>query len=141
MLPLRGPVSTQTESESPILTPAYVFWRRFHRFASGLLAVIALTHSALTFVLHSGWSPDAVWFLGTGLGLLLLAGLNWTHIGIEPCRLPTARLVRVANWVFVLFGIGAVIAVPEPQAFAVQAALVGQALATRWTLPGPDLAH
>ena len=131
-------MSTKAASDSPVLTPAYVFWRRFHLFASGLLAVIALIHSALTFVLYRGWSPDSVWFLGTGLGLLLLAALNWTHIGVEPCRMPTARLVHVANWLFVLFGIGAVIAVPEVQAFAVQTALIGQAVAARWTLPGPE---
>jgi hypothetical protein len=129
-------VSSNTESASPIPTPTYVFWRHVHRFASGLLVVIALTHSGLTFVLYSGWSPDPVWFLGTGLGLLLLAGMNWVHIGVVPCRLPTVRLVRLANWVFVLFGFGAVIAVPEPQAFTVQAALVGQAVAAGWTLPG-----
>jgi hypothetical protein len=125
------------ESDSDVLTPAFVFSRRFHRVASGLLAGIALAHSGLTFVFYPTWSPDSVWFLGTGLGLLLLALLNWTHVGIEPCRLPTARLVRLANWAFVLFGIGAVVAVPEPQAFAVLAALVGQAVVARWTLPGP----
>jgi CDP-diglyceride synthetase len=128
---------TPAESDSAVLTPVFVFSRRFHRIASGLLAAIALAHSGLTFVFYSGWSPNAVWFLGTGLGLLLLALLNWTHVGIEPCRLPTARLVRPANWVFVLFGIGAVVAVPEPQAFAVLAGLVGQAVVARWTLPGP----
>ena len=131
-------MSTKTASDSPVLTPAFAFWRRIHLFACGVLALIALIHSALTFVLYRDWSPDSVWFLGTGLGLLLLAALNWTHIGIDPCRMPTTRLVRVANWVFVLFGIGAVIAVPEAQAFAVQAALVGQAVAARWTLPGPE---
>jgi hypothetical protein len=130
-------VSTKAAPDAPVLTPAYVFWRRVHLFASGLLAVTGLIHSSLTFVLYPGWSPDSVWFLGTGLGLLLLAALNWTHIGIEPCRMSTARLVRVANWTFVFFGIGAVIAVPEAQAFAVQAALIGQAVAARWTLPGP----
>lgn len=130
-------MSTKTAPDSPVLTPAYVFWRRFHLIASGILAMIALAHSALTFVFYSEWSPDSVWFLGTGLGLLLLALLNWAHIGIEPCRLPTTRLVRVANWAFVLFGIGAVVAVPEPQAFAVLAGLLGQSVAARWTLPGP----
>ena len=131
-------MSIKAASDSPILTPGYVLGRRVHLLASGLLAVIALLHSALTFVLYRGWSPESVWFLGTGLGLVLLAALNWTHIGLEPCRMPTARLVQVANWVFVLFGIGAVIAVSEVQAFVVLTVLAGQAVAARWTLPGPD---
>jgi len=49
-----------------------------------LLCLLALGHSTLTFHLYSPWTADAAWFLGTGLGLLLLAVLNLTHIGIEP---------------------------------------------------------
>ena len=71
------------------------------------------------------------------LALLLLAALNLSHIGVEPCRMPTTRLVRIANWCFAAFGIAAVVAVPEPQAFLVAAALIAQAIACRWTLPGP----
>jgi hypothetical protein len=39
--------------------------------------------------------------------------------------------------VFVLFGLGALVAVPEPQAVVIVAALVLQAVASRWTLRGP----
>lgn len=105
--------------------------------ASGLLLILGVLHSALTPVLYSAWSPSAVWFLGTGLGLLLLGALNVSHVGTEPCRQPTARLVRWANWLFLLYGIGAVVAVPEPQAVAVLLGLAGQAVAAHWTLPGP----
>jgi hypothetical protein len=107
-----------------------------HLAASWTLALLALAHSALTVRLYSTWTPDAVWFLGTGLGLLLLAATNLSHIGIAPCAQPTARLVRPANWAFLLFGLGAVVAVPEPQAILVLLALLGQAVASRWTLPG-----
>jgi hypothetical protein len=125
------------ESPSSDLAPrSFVTWRWVHLLASGLLGLLALLHSALTFVLHSPWTADAVWFLGTGLGLLLLAVLNLTHIGIEPCRRPSARLVRWANWIFVVFGVSVVLAIPEPQAYAVLAGLVGQAVAGYWTLPG-----
>lgn len=115
----------------------YPLLRIVHLLASGLLALIALAHSALTWRFYGAWSADAVWFLGTGLGLLLLALLNLSHIGIEPCRQPTTRLVRAANWGFTLFGIGAVLAVPEPQAYAVLVALGAQAIVAHWTLPGP----
>jgi hypothetical protein len=37
----------------------------------------------------------------------------------------------------VIFGVAAAIAVPEPQAYVVVAALVLQALASHATLPGP----
>ena len=119
-------------------SPAYYFWRRVHLGASWLLALLAVAHSALTAVFYDRWTANAVWFLGTGLGLLLLAVLNLTHIGVEPCRHLSARLVRIANPVFALFGVGAVIAVPEPQAFAVLLGLTAQAIAGQWTLPGPE---
>ena len=132
-----SPTSTELDS-STAMRPAFSTWRRVHLVCSGLLCLLALAHSILTWRIYSTWAPDAVRFLGTGLGLLLLAGLNITHVGIEPCRQSTARLVRWSNWIFALFGVGAVIAVPEPQAYLVLAGLTGQAISGRWTLPGPD---
>lgn len=131
------PVAHPEFDPSALIPPAYPLWRRVHLVSSGLLGLLALVHSILTFRFYSPWTADAVWFLGTGLGLLLLAVINLTHIGIQPCRQPTARIVRASNWIFVLSGIAAVVAVPEPQAFAVLAGLAGQALAAAWTLPGP----
>lgn len=115
----------------------FLHWRRLHRGSSWLLAILALVHSALTFRRGVGWAPEAVWFLGTGLGLLLLALMNLAHVGLGPCPQPTAVAVRHVNWVFVAFGVAAVVAVPEPQAYLVLAALVGQALAGTRTLTGP----
>ena len=115
----------------------FLWWRRAHFLSTVLVCLLATVHSGLTWVVYEAWTPDAVWFLGTGLGLLLLGILNITHLGIEPCRRPTARLVRTANWVFAGFGLGAVMAVPEPQAYAVLLGLAGQAFAGLRTLPGP----
>ena len=109
-------------------------WRVVHRTASAILGGFAVVHSGLTVLLYDAWSPDAVWFLGTGLGLLLLAAANWSHVGLEPCDLPTAPVIRWANYVFAGFGIGAVIAVPEPQAFVILSTLVVQAVAGTATL-------
>lgn len=120
------------------MTSSYPRSRQLHIASSGLVALLALAHSTLTFIYHRPWGPDAVWFLGTGLGLLFLAASNLAHIGVEPCHDPTAPLIRWANWLFVLFGVGAVIAVPEPQAYLVLAGLLGQAIAARATLPGPE---
>lgn len=121
-----------------IMTPNnYRSWRRVHLGSSALLAVLALAHATFSFVAYASWSADAVWFLGTGLGLLLLSTLNLSHIGVEPCPQPTTRLVRIANWVFLAFGVAAVVAVPMPQAFGVLAGLLGQAIAASRTLPGP----
>ena len=116
------------------VTVSFRQWRVVHRIATAVLGILAALHSSLTIVLYRDWSPDSVWFLGTGLGLLLLAAVNWTHVGIEPCELPTAPVVRFANFTFAVFGVGAVLAVPEPQAYLMLAALVAQALAGTATL-------
>jgi hypothetical protein len=98
------------------------------------MAAISLVHCSLTFSIYEGWTPDSVWFFGTGLGLLYLAVVNWAHVGLAPCDLPTAVVVRWGNWVFAAFGVTAVLAVPEPQAYVVLALLVIQAVAGLNTL-------
>lgn len=132
-----GQIALPPADSSLDLTRAFARWRWVHRLASGLLGLLALVHATLTFVIYRGWSADAVWFLGTGLGLLVLATVNLAHVGVEPCRLPTAAVIRRSNWLFALFGVAAVMAVPQPQAYAVLVGLLGQAVAGRWTLPGP----
>jgi hypothetical protein len=66
--------------------------------------------------------------------LLLLAVVNWAHVGVEPCDMPTAPVVRWANFAFAMFGVAALVAVPVPQAFVIALALVGQSLAGLRTL-------
>jgi hypothetical protein len=115
----------------------YPLWRRIHLISSGLIAIISIAHLGLTFGIYHDWTPDAVWFFGAGLGLMLIAVSNLAHIGVEPCRQPTTRLIRLANWVYAGFGLATLIAVPEPQAFVLVALLWVQAIASHKTLPGP----
>jgi len=115
---------------------AFSFWRGIHRISSGVVGVIALVHCGMTFVLYDTWSPNAVWFLGAGIGLLSIAIINLAHVGLEPCTQPTARVVRWLNLLFVGLGIAALVAVPEPQAVLIVAGLLGQAVASFFTLPG-----
>ena len=75
--------------------------------------------------------------IDAALSLLLLSTLNLSHIGIEPCRMPTTKLVRIANWVFALFAVAVCTAVREPHAYALAGLLTIQAAMSHWTLPGP----
>lgn len=109
-------------------------WRRLHLASSTVVGLIGLIHSALTPLFYRHWTPNAVWFLGTGLGVLLLALVNLTHVGTEPCRYASASVIRWSNLVFVMLGLGAIVAVPEPQAYVLVAALAGQAIAGLRTL-------
>ena len=92
----------------------------------------------MTACLYEQWHSDAVWFFGTGLSLIFVSAMNWAHIGLAPCNLPTAPVVRYANTVYALFGLGSAVAVPEPQTFVLVGALMVQAVASRVTLIGPD---
>lgn len=120
--------------DAPATDPALAPWRHIHRAASVVLAALAIVHSLLTSMLYDSWSPDALWFLGTGLGLALLAAMNLALVGSNLRPLPAARALLVANWAFVVFGLGALIAVPEPQAAVIVAALVAQAVSSHRTL-------
>ena len=102
-----------------------------------MVALVALVHCAMTFMIYQDWNPDAVWFVGTGTGLLAIAVMNIAHVGLEPCRQPTAPAVRWLNWLFVALGLAALYAVPEPQALVIVLGLLGQAIAGLATLQGP----
>ena len=110
--------------------------RRVHRGATAIVGVMGVLHSLLTVMFYDGWTPNALWFLGAGLGLLLLALMNWAHVGLEPCPLPTAVAVKWANVGYGMFAFAAAFAVPEPHALVLVAALLVQALAGFWTLAG-----
>lgn len=114
---------------------SYGVWRKVHRSASYLVALIAIVHMGMTFVIYDEWSPDAVWFGGTGVGLLWMAVVNTAHVGLEPCRQPTAPIVRRLNWVLVALGLAAIAAVPEPQAYAIMTLITDQRTAQTTRAP------
>jgi hypothetical protein len=76
------------------MSQSFRFWRLVHRVSSGAIGLIALVHCAVTFVLYKSWSPNAVWFFGTGVGLFTIAVMNISHVGpnhaIRPPRSPFA---------------------------------------------------
>ena len=122
-------------------SPALYRWQSLHRWSSVLVGLVPLVHCTVTAVLYDGWRPDALWFLGSGMALLLLAAMNLAHVGFGrhgPCRQPTAPVVRWANWVFLVFGVAAPVAISEPQAVLIALGLGGQAAASVRSLPGPS---
>lgn len=100
------------------------------------MGALAIAHCAMTVAFSMSRPSDAVWLLGTGLGLLLLAAMNLAHVGLVPCAMPTAPVVRASNWVFVLFSVGALVVAPEPLGAMIAVALVVQAGAGHRTLKG-----
>jgi hypothetical protein len=96
-----------------------------------------MLHSVVTFFIYDIATTDALWFFGTGLGILLLAVVNWSHVGLGPCNQPTAPAVRYANVAYAAYAVAAVFVIREPQAYVLTIALVLQAVAGFATLKGP----
>lgn len=102
--------------------------RRRHALSTGLLPVLGTLHTGLTPVLYRALTPEAVWFAGTGLGLVPLGAVNRVARQAAP-RTPVRRLALTANRALAAFGVLAVIAVPEPQALLVLGAAIGAGVA------------
>lgn len=107
--------------------------RRIHVTASASVGLLGLAHSALTASFYSRWSANAAWFLGAGLGLTLLAVLNWAALD-ENSRGRVLVVTRWANRVFALFTLALVWAVPQPQAFVIATGVLVQAAVGQVTL-------
>lgn len=131
---LAGAVLAVTSFRMATDSPA---WRRLHFLASALVALVGIVHVARTPFLYRHWTPEALWSVGTGLGLLGLGAVNIALLRAGPSWDEAARVIRWTNYAFALFSIAAVIVVPDAEEFAMVGALLVEAVASRWTLPGP----
>jgi hypothetical protein len=87
----------------------------FHRLTAYALVALGTVHALLA-TGYGAFSPDAVWFAGTGLALVFLGLLNVAAV-VAASR-PVWTLCRVANVLGLGLGVAGVRAVPEPQAYA-----------------------
>jgi hypothetical protein len=86
----------------------------FYRISAYLL-LIGVLHTALTPLFYDRFSPDALWFAGTGLALVYLSLLN---IVAERRREGwMLKLCTAANLAGLIYGALIVFALPEIQAF------------------------
>lgn len=89
--------------------------RLFYRITACALS-LGVIHTALTPLFYDRFSPDALWFAGTGLALVFLGLLNlmaervWQAWAINTCI--------AANLVGCVYGALVAIALPEIQAYA-----------------------
>ncbi|HZG09282.1 MAG TPA: hypothetical protein VEZ70_09925 [Allosphingosinicella sp.] len=78
--------------------------------AAGLLGT---GHLALTPLLYTGWTIDSLWFVGTGLAMLIGAGANLLAVG-GGNRMRRAGLLSI-NLAMAAFFASAWPVLPEPQ--------------------------
>jgi hypothetical protein len=86
----------------------------FYRISAYFL-LIGVIHIALTPLFYDRFSPDALWFAGTGLALMFLCLLN--IISERSCEIWILKTCVAANLVGLIYGTLIVVALPEIQAF------------------------
>lgn len=99
---------------------------------ASICALLGVVHVGFTFANYDHLSPEAVWFAGTGMALLLLAALNWATLAGPPPRPGIRRLVVGLDLLMVAHAVLAVRAVAEPPAYLVLATSVGLALSAQF---------
>lgn len=83
------------------------------RIVAALGGLLGLAHLALTPLVHAGWTIEALWFVGTGLAIVVSAGANFIA-----SRAPdqTGRLSLAAiNFSMSCFFAAAWLVLPGPQ--------------------------
>lgn len=86
-----------------------------HKVSAYALLALGILHTALTPLFYQQIDVDALWFAGTGLGLIFLALLNLVSLR-SPASV-TRFICLAANLIGLVYGILIVIVLPEPQSF------------------------
>jgi hypothetical protein len=97
--------------------------KTIHKISSWIILVLGVGHTLATPNFYPGFSAEALWFAGTGLGLVFLGLLNLVVI-----RNPTPtglNLCIAADAIATVYGILIPFVVPEPQAYLAAVAFLG----------------
>jgi len=100
--------------------------KTIHKVSAWALVGLGSIHILLTPLFYSGFTIDALWFAGTGLGTLFLGLLNLAVLH-APAR-AALDLCLLANIIGSVYGILIVIILPEPQALLALWAFLGATL-------------
>ncbi|WP_397420362.1 hypothetical protein [Phenylobacterium sp.] len=76
-------------------------------------ALLGLGHSALAALLYPGWTINALWFVGTGLAMLIGAAANLIALGSAGGM--SRGLIMIVNVAMTTFFVAAWPVLPEPQ--------------------------
>jgi hypothetical protein len=95
--------------------------KTIHNISAWIRVGPGVLHPLLTPLFSPGFTTDALWFPGTGLGILFLGLFN-----LAVLRMPVvSNLCLVANLIGSVYGILIVIILPAPQAFLALLAFLG----------------
>jgi hypothetical protein len=94
-----------------------------HKVSSYVLLALGILHTALTPLFSPGFTTDALWFAGTGLGLLFLGLFNLAVL--RASGRAALNLCLAANIIGAIYGVLTVALLLAPQAFLALLAFLG----------------
>lgn len=99
-----------------------------HKVSAWVLVVLGIGHTLLTPLFYPGFTEAALWFAGSGLGLLFLGLLNL--IVIMSASRAILNLCLITNLIGSVYTILVAVTLPVPQAFLAILASIGAAMGT-----------
>lgn len=87
--------------------------RRITFFLAGAAGLLGLAHLALTALIYDNWTTDALWFVGTGLAIVIGAAANFA--AISSLDRTSRSIMVIINAMMTGFFVAAWPVVPGPQ--------------------------
>lgn len=78
-----------------------------------LTALLGLAHIVLTFAIYPAWNLEALWFLGSGIAIVIGALAN--SLGIDGSNRASGLILILINAAMVSFFLSAWFVLPAPQ--------------------------
>lgn len=94
-------------------------------------ALLGLAHVSLTPLIYPGWTTNGLWFVGTGLAILVAAAVNIVGRGMGGSL--NASLITLVNLVMTGFFMAAWPVLPGPQVIVGGALFAGLAFCAAFT--------
>lgn len=92
-------------------------WRVTHKVTTGLIIALGALHCVFTFHDYDSFTLDAMWFLGSGIAIILAGFLNVAAVRVGGKDRVVTILCLTANLIFALLFAAALWLMSQPQVF------------------------
>jgi len=92
-------------------------WKLIHKIVSGLIIALGALHCVFTALSYDRFTLDAVWFLGSGIAIIIAGFLNVSAVRDDGKDRVVKYLCLTANLIFVSLFAVALWLLAQPQVF------------------------
>jgi hypothetical protein len=90
-------------------------WRLVHKITTGLIIALGAVHCVFTARNYDGFTLDAMWFLGSGIAIILAGFLNVAEVRVGGKDQIVRSLCLTANLIFIVLFAAALLSLSQPQ--------------------------